>query len=319
MSITLHKRIKLKLILVLLTAIIPLVLFIFYLFDLWYDTSKSLVFQENLAAAKLTSTIIQESFSKASSAAVMLADNPDFVIKLTKNKQEAKSYLKNIIENNPEYSSILVFDKEGKIITGSLDITDEQENTVNISDWEYFKTVITTKKAFIGTPIIGRFKKAFVIPVVQPIIKNDEVEKLIVVSYRVSDLKERIKKSINNHNKTVIILDAKGEIVFVTNKDLLDEKTTSLLKDSDCFYEAQKGNDHLIDNKYLPFLDQRVIGASTPIINYNWVVISIVPINYVFIQLTKVQNVIWLILFAAIVFALSLISYFIRKIRIIVS
>src|SRR4030042_6998466 len=94
MAITLHKRIKIKLLLVQFIAIIPLLLFIFYIFDLWYDTRKTLVFQENINIAKVSSLAIREVFSRGETIGSFLGGNDEFDKYLHKDKNKAKEFLK---------------------------------------------------------------------------------------------------------------------------------------------------------------------------------------------------------------------------------
>ena len=55
-----RKRLKIKLIFIQFFTIIPFLIFIFYIFDLWYDTRRSLVLNENLNYAKLVGENIKD-------------------------------------------------------------------------------------------------------------------------------------------------------------------------------------------------------------------------------------------------------------------
>ncbi|OGF99401.1 hypothetical protein A2Y99_04420 [Candidatus Gottesmanbacteria bacterium RBG_13_37_7] len=211
----------------------------------------------------------------------------------------------------------MIFDKDGQIITGTLNTLPEQEENLNIRDRSYFKKAIETGKYVIGNPIKGRINQSYVIPLVQPIIKDNKVEGIVVVSFLVDQLKKRIEETLSSTDKTTIVLDSEGNIVFTANQPLPDDDAKKLLANSDCYTAAKTGNLHLIDNKHLPLLQKNVIGASSPVNHLGWVVISIDPIDEVFAPLMKVQNVIWLILFSAVVFALAIISFFLRKVKII--
>ena len=67
------KSTKTKLFLIQFLAIIPYLLFIFYLFDLWFETSRSHVLEINLNEAKLLSLYLHDNLTHGLSVSKTLA------------------------------------------------------------------------------------------------------------------------------------------------------------------------------------------------------------------------------------------------------
>lgn len=313
-----QRRIKIRLFFVQLISILPLLLFIFYLLDLWYDTGRSMALKANITQVKLVAMFIDNSLTGGLRIGNNLAHDILLQQALAKDKEVSRGIIKNIITDAPEIASIGVFNRQGELVVNTLDLTSEQEKAT-ITDREYYQEVLKTKKKVISSPLLGRYSGKQIIVMSIPIIKNDEVVNLINVSYKLDYLKNQIEKIIpaSNH-QNIIVLDKNKQIIFLSNQTILAESNRSILADASFIKETQAGKTVVIENQPIPLLNnKRVIGAGVPITDFGWVVLSVEPIENVFAPFFKVQSVVWLIIFVALVFSISVISYFLRKVKIV--
>lgn len=312
------KRLQVKLIFVQILTIIPFLLFIFYLFDLWFDTHRSLILRENLTTAKLVASFINQSFKTGDNMSLILSTNPTFLNMLATDKGAAREEILSIVDKIPELNSINVFDGNGKVVITSLDITQQQEEEVNISNRDYFQQVKRTKKKVVSSPIIGKFTGKQVVTITAPIIKNGEVEGVVVSAYLLDYIKDTIEQThLKNDDKIIALFDSEGKIVFIAKQPYPTEKEKSLFDNMPIVKRVKEEKSVLIENQKTSFWDDLAIGAAVSIDDFDWVVISIEPMKNVFAPLFKVQNVIWLIIFSALLFSFGIVSYFIRKVKII--
>lgn len=313
-----RRKFKIKLLIVQLIAVIPFLLFIFYLFDLWYDTQRLLILQQNYSTAQLSASIIRESFKTGINLGSILASDTDFLTALESDKGKAKEKLKNIQDKISELEEILIFDKNGKIITTTLDVSPQQKEEVNISDRTYFQEVVKTKESVIGNPVMSRFTGKKIVPITSPILKEGKVENIVVISYKIEYLQDKIEKTIfENGKKKIMLLDADEEIVFITGNDFLSDQNKLLLKNNPLIKQIKKEELVFIDGQKIPVLEENEIGVGTTVNSSGWIVLSVESAKDIFLPLFKTQRFFWLIISSAMIFAVAVLSFFLRKVKIV--
>jgi len=311
------RRLKIKLLLVQLISIVPFLIFIFYLFDLWFDTSRSMVLKENIGSAKLTATLINNSFRNGLTTAEILSTDPIFLESLAENKDEATLILKNILAKNQSLEAITVRDKEGKLLSATLELSAEQKQ-ISAADMDFFQETIRGKRTVLSNPQKGKFTGKPIIAMTAPVVKNSETTAVVSTAYSLSYLKNLIEKNIISANeRTIIVFDKNGQIVFISNQPFPSAEEKTLLADLLFVKEVQAGRVAFLENQKIPLIDKNVIGAAMPIDNFGWGVVSVEPITNVFAPIFKLQSIVWVIIFVGLLFSLSFITYFLRKVQII--
>lgn len=313
-----HRKVKIQLLFVLLLAIVPFLLFIFYLFDLWYDTSRTAVLSENITQSRLIAAYVKDAFEQGLNDAKILAAEP-FISNLTGNPVEGRKILSEIIKNQPQIYAVNVLDAKGTLVTSTLTLSPDQTG-ISAVDREYFQQAVKTKRPVVSAPTLGLITKHNLIVMAAPVIKNGEATGVVTTSYDLDHLKQGIEKIMNNNEKgTVVLLDNKGKIIFTTNKPYsADDQNQSFLVGEDFVKEALNGKISTIENKPIPSLGPMpFIGASVPVADLGWVAVSLEPVNNIFAPLFSLQKIVWMIILSALIFALALISYFLRKIKIV--
>ncbi|MDX1373321.1 MAG: hypothetical protein R3321_12670, partial [Nitrososphaeraceae archaeon] len=147
-----HRKYKIKFLLVQLLSIIPFLLFIFYLFDLWFDTRRELVLKENLTQSKLISSFTQNAFTSIINAATVLSNNPDLYTYAQKNNPKANQIINDLNNQADIIDGIAIWDDNGDLI---LD-TSLEKSDVSITDRQYYKEMLNQKKAVLSEPVISR-------------------------------------------------------------------------------------------------------------------------------------------------------------------
>lgn len=315
----LHRKLKIKLLFVQLLAIIPFLVFIFYLFDLWFDTRRTLILQENINNAQLISLYINESFKKGLTLSSIIAADTFFHDNLLQNKQAVKNGLVNFRSKTEDFDGISIFDVNGKIISTTLDITDQQVQEVDISDRDYFAEAVNDKKMVVGNPIVGRFTGNLVVPLAAPLLIDNKVEAVVVTSLVVENLKQKVESNLYlNSDKIVALFDGNKQLVFTLHKPFPEEKVKGLMTDDTVFAKnLLYGKPQIIENQIIPLSEKPVSGALVALAEYPWAVLSVESTESIFSPLFKLQSIIWLIIFFALLFSVAAVTYFIRKVRIV--
>jgi len=311
-----HRHFKLKLLLVQLISIIPFLLFIFYLFDLWFDVRRSLVFEQNISEAKQTSEYIRSSLNYGLTVSSILAVDTHFYKILTSEPETASLTLKNIVKNAPNIDNIVVVDSTGKPIIASLALTAEQQEITNF-DRPYFQQVLRTKKAAISNPLTDRLTNKQLVILSAPIIAGDEVVALVNTSFDLEYIKNNLEKTLPNNSKSTIVLDSDNQVSLYLNKPNPVEGEKSLYVDSPLVAKIKADKVVLIDNQTIPLLDKSVLGAGVLVDDLDWTVISVQPAETIFAPIFRAESAVWLILFASLLFTLAVVSFFLRKVRVI--
>jgi hypothetical protein len=315
-----RRRLKIKLLFIQLLTIIPFLIFIFYLFDLWYDARRSQVLSENLNYTRLVGENIKD-FIVREEVATKIISEPSFYDTLMKNKEGATLILENILAKTPELYNITIADTNGMILATTLDIPKEQLPSYNMQDRDYFQEIIKTRQTATSALLVGKVTNEKLVISASPVIRNNELVAVVTTSVEVEKLKNKIENLLSKSKYAskyqIILLDNTGQIVFISNQSLPNEVERSVPINSEFYKRAKQGETYFMENVYFPIINKKVMGTSISVNSYGWVVISVVPIEEIFAPLVKIQSIIWLIIGSAILFSVAVSSYLIRKIKIV--
>lgn len=317
-----HRKVKIKILLTQFIAVIPFIIFIFMLFDLWYDTRRTLVLEQNLSNAKILSEYISKTISHSRGIASTLSQKEFFEtlekIGLESDKNKLKKVFKIIQQNQPELDSVSLFDPEGNLIESSFDY-DPSKAAVNIGDRDYFMKTVSSKKITVSDPLIGRLSDKNIIMVTSPIIIENKLEALALIGVNLQQLKNNFETAVKTKNQRVFIIGQQGEIIMELNKPHIEDQIKNMLKENVHVLVALKGNESIIDNEKLPISNKSLLGYTVPVEgdDFHWAILSVSNTEEVYLPIIKAQSFLWVIILGSIVFVLSVISFLLKRIKII--
>jgi len=311
-----HKHFKIKLFFVQLIAIIPLLLFIFYLFDLWFDARRSQLIEQNIYEAKQTALYIEKLLEHGLNVASILTKDQYFSKLLTNDEKTAFSVLKNIVENSPYIHNIVALNKKGKILVASFELTPEQKKMA-ADDRDYFQKVLQTKKPVISEVLTGRLTQKEIVILSSPVLLNNEVEAVVNVSFNLEKTKENLENLPPPNGKILILLDKNDQLAFLISKNSYEIKDKFIFSNSPLLAKIKEEKVVFIDNQHFPILNKSVLGAAVISDKLGWKIISVQPSEEIFSPILKAERALWLILGSSFLFACTLITFFLRKVKII--
>lgn len=311
-----QRAIKIKLLVIQLIAIIPLLLFIFYIFDLWFDVRRSIVLENTINQGRLISQTVEESFKLGTHISTIVATNPGFKSLIEKDPSIVESTLRTITDNIPEISGINISNTSGKSIFMSREISKEQKDQTSLADRNYFQKVIETQKPAISGILTNKFRDTQGIVMAAPIIDKGKVTAVVGSFYEMEALKAKMDSVLPLDDKyTVLLYDQDGRLALILHKALPNDAEKTVFNNLPFLakYDSHKVN--IVENEKLPNSTKTYLGAMLPVDGYGWTVVNLISQDDVFAPIYKVQKITWLIILSALIFALSLISYVLRKIK----
>ncbi|KKS97483.1 MAG: Methyl-accepting chemotaxis sensory transducer [Candidatus Gottesmanbacteria bacterium GW2011_GWA2_43_14] len=312
------KSTKTKLFLIQFLAIIPYLLFIFYLFDLWFETSRSHVLEINLNEAKLLSLYLHDNLTHGLSVSKTLAKTPDFLTVFRDNPEMVRRAMHSIIENHPDLNSIYILNPEGQTLMFESASPVPGAEGASASDREYYQKTVTTKKSVVSDPFTGKVSGIKIVAMTDPVIREGEVAAIVVTTINMEGLRSQLENHMTDRGiKYTYILDSSDNLVFSPFHKNIEVKYKTAFNDEDFLDEVSKGRTVLLDYKSIPTLDDNVMGAAIAVKDYNWTVISVQPAQDVFAPLFKVQSISWLIILSSLAFSILVISYYLKRIKLI--
>lgn len=318
-----HSKVKFRLLFSQFLAIIPFLIMIFFLIDLWYDTRRTLVIEQNLTQARLLAENINTSVDHAMNISRILADNEIFTFLNQsgnlEDKTRLKQTLKTITGNIPPITNIALFDENGNYIESSL--ANDSSSNANISDRLYFQKAKDSGNAQIEGPLTGRLSGDNIIIFASPIFIDNQFKGVVSVTISLNQLTDMLSRLLSPEQNHVLVINNKGEIVLDfnnANHDLVTNKDEFLTNE----YVRNAFNDKqsIIDNDKIPGIGSGLLlGSVIPVDGdtLNWLIISVDDSNLVFQPIIRTQTFIWLLILVAVVSSLAVLSYFLRKTKII--
>ena len=317
-----HPRIKIKILISQFLAIVPFIIFIFVLFDLWYDTRRSLIFEQNLSTAKLYASYISKNNADIIGLSGTLTSEEVFNMLLKSDylsdKNKLKAVLKSVSSRHKDIDSVNLFSPDGSLIESSLDY-DLSKSQTSILDRGYFQQLVKSKKTVVSDPLVGRLSGKSVYLVASPLVIDGNIEYIVLISVEIDSLKKYFENALTSKNRLIIVTDSEDNIVFTLNSKSTDNLKTDVFKENYHIKIARSGSNSIIDSEKLPLSEKLLLGYAVPasVNGFNWTVISADSLDEVYLPIIKTQSFFWLILLASTLFALSVVSFFLRKIKII--
>src|SRR3990167_1493530 len=312
------KNSKTVLMLIQVLALMPYLFFIFYLFDLWFDVSRTRVLESNLNDAKMVSLYLHENIQHGLSLAKTLAYSPDLLDIYREKPESGRKSMRYIVDNNQRINSIYLVDTEGKILLFESKKLIPKAVGSSVVDMDYFKKIMATGKSYVSDPLIGKLAVTNIVTMGEPVLENGNIKAIVVSAIDIDSLKSQLEKYMSDTgNKYIYILDRSGSLVFSPFNNIDNGLKTSL-KNESFLKEVSKGREGLLNNCKIPIMNKTVIGAVVAVNDFQWTVISIQPTADIFAPLFKLQSITWLVILSSLAFSMLIISYYIKKIKYII-
>ena len=282
--------IKTRLIILVLTAVIPLLILNFYLLFKDLENDKLMLKQSALHQSQMVSDEIDQALFEGWQHLSAFSEFP--VIK-SKNWQECSRFLSHMKPQYPYYENIFVSDTDGWVRCSAV----PYKKIVNNKDRSYFKEVIEKKGYTIGDVVIGRITGKPVVVLAYPVF--DQSNNLTAVIGTALSLLQ-INKVYNymefTPNTAIILTDQQGRIV---SSNIEQEKYIMQdISNTAWFQEILKKKDRVITLQFMG--EQRLTAITSPkMVKWNSVVG--VPANAVYGPLREE-------LFKSIIFSLLILS-----------
>lgn len=269
--------------------------------------------EQNIKYSRLVAEYLKNSLFQSKFTAEIIAD-----IELSL-KDKNTNFISSIVEKNPAILMIRITDLKGSIMVSALGGDASIGNF--FADFESnHKTVFSSGITFISTGVSSDQTKLLLIT--SPIILEQNtvnfVDMIVDLDYYKKNLEKALPKKDDLNDRNIIILDDTGKIVFTVNEPWpTANNSNNYFSDNELFTQAQKDNLFVFENKKIPHINHKVIGASSTVDNYGWIVISATSVNEIFKPLYDVQATLWLGLLTALLFSVALVTFILRKINII--
>lgn len=272
-----YTTIKRQLMLLLLTAVIPM--FLFSACVVGYVAYQ----HQNALDTSLTGTTSAISDS-VSSELNSIQSNLNLIVSVEDfaDMKDLHRRLKRFVDKQSDWSSIGIASVDGKYIFSTL--KDFGTELPNMVDQDFFKEVLSTKKPAISGFRIGRVSHRKNFSIAVPIFKNDELKFVLVATVNTEFLENTLKRQKIPNNWTATILDKNGVIMA---RNIFHEKFSGE-KASDTLLNLISGKEHFFEtiNKE----GKKQYGTFTNLSN-GWRIYLGVPIQLVQLPLGRVLGI----------------------------
>lgn len=163
--------------------------------------------------------------------------------------------IKNCLKRNRSLIAIGIVNSRGIIIQfAHADPASEKVLIgTDISTRDYYNTVMKHKKPIIGEIVTAKKLNIQTVPIVIPILKNNEIHALLIAGLDITIFQRMIPKNRSNDDFHVIMLDTKNRLAFTSDKQM-DRLTDAesgriglLMKGTRGFFESKiAGHDSII-------------------------------------------------------------------------
>ena len=322
-----HSKIKFKILFSLLLAIIPFIIFIFVLFDLWYDTRRELVIKENLTVAAIMADAVNAYFTTGIDIANILSqkelNNLFKKADILDKPEEIHLILKSVNNQLPLLSSITLVNPQGKIIASSIPFS-EIESDFSVSDRGYFQRTLNTGKMQSSDVLTGRITGKTIIMTSSPVFEDNQIASVVLAATDLNELQKNLKSLLpesSGKNSDIYLVNKSGKVIFSLLKDLPEGESIDL-STLPAIQLAATGKEAVIDGSKLPNSNVTVLGAAVPVKrsnrdNIEWILVSVTASENIFLPVIRAQSFLWILILISTLFALTLISLVLRKIKII--
>lgn len=310
-------KFKLKMLLIQILTIIPFLIMIFFLIDHWYDARRSLILSQNMDYAKLAAGYVGQYLKSSQTMAESLSKNAEFSDNLTHKPDNARYLLHQLVASSDSIDSITVTDNTGHALISTINLTDEQKD-ITITDRPYFQEILNTKATTFSKPSYSKFTGKYVAIAGAPVMADSEIRAVVNIYVNLYGLQQKLSDSTNLSDRSLVLLDRSGNVIFITGRGLVKEEDKSALNGNKFVADSIAGKSVLWENEMISLLENKLyMGAVSPVPENGWSVVSAQPIEAVYAPITRLQQTVWLMLIVAVIFSFSIFSYFLRKIRLV--
>lgn len=304
------RQVKLRLLFIQLITIIPFLLIIFYLIDLWYDSQRTAALEQNIQYAKLSGELLKNLIAGEKFTATLVSGNT-----VISDKKATQKMLQNISGGNAAIIRISATDLQNLPV-----YTYPENNSADSSSFvQLHREAYTGKTTITHTSDDNPDYLLMSTPVTNQNTVTGYIDMVVNLNYYKKILERTLQEDAGRTGKNIYFFDEKGKLRFSLNSPLRESSETAAvsLSESECYRTSRSGQTYVFENDLLtPLSPHRLIGACTPVESSGWTVVSATRIDDIYKPIYSIQTTIWLGLLAALLFSLSLTSFILRKINI---
>ncbi|HSR89576.1 MAG TPA: sensor histidine kinase [Candidatus Udaeobacter sp.] len=157
----------------------------------------------------------------------------------------------NTIKNSNGFFAIIIADKNGDVVSGYNKLASNENDRlvsgINISDRQYFKELIATRKIVVSDAITARVPPYVpTIAIAVPIFgDNKEIIGAAVGGLTLEPLYHLAEAALGSEFATPVVFDKQGQVIVHVNSDLIKEH--KLFKDFEPAKRALRGEEGFLD------------------------------------------------------------------------
>lgn len=236
---------------------------------------------------QMLETNLQDVLKAQLDVMVELSHNP---IVSAMDYQQSEPYFKRFVQDNPQYSHILICDPEGTEIAHS---EGAEHHGKNIADKEYFKVAWETGQPVISDATFSTSTGRKIVGLGVPIFNAKEEKVGVVVGFiHLEYISERIfSKKVTEHGYT-FMLNKKGDFIAHPNKDKLLKENISQNKSitPECKEVIQKMIKQQSGTNEIVLDGQRMIINYKPAAINGWSIAMVSPVQEVYALADKLKK-----------------------------
>ncbi|MBI5181648.1 MAG: response regulator [Nitrospirae bacterium] len=285
--------IKTKLVILVLTAVLPIFVLNFYLLFKNLKHDKLMLEQSALHQSQMVSDEIDQAIFESRQHLSTFSEFP--AIK-NKNWQKCSQFLSHIKSQYPYYGNIFAADTNGWIRCSAV----PYKEMVNIKDRAYFKEVTEKKVYTIGEVAIGRIIGKPVVVLAYPVLdQSNNLTAIIGASLSLLSVNKMFTSMNLIPNTAIILTDQKGRIV--TSNIESEKYTIQDISSAAWFQEILKRKDGILTLQFMG--EERLTAITSPKMT-KWNSIVGIPASAVYGPLR--DDLLKSILFSLLILSISL-------------
>lgn len=271
----------------LLITIIPLVCYSFYSTN---KAEKILKEQYEIQTQQLLSTNLDEVLKAEQKMILEMSHSP--LVK-SMDYTQSEPYFQRFIQDNPQYSHILICNPQGIEIAHS---EGAEHHGKSIADKEYFKTPWETGKPVIADATFSTSTGRKIVGLGVPIFTdNGEKVGVIVGFIRLEYISDRVTSKKISENGYTFMLNKKGELIGHPDTSKLLEE--NVLEDKNLDEHTKQVLQNMI--KLQSGVEETILDGKKVIINYKpaningWSIAAVSPVEEVYSLANKLKADTW--------------------------
>lgn len=127
--------------------------------------------------------------------------------------EEVEEVLKKAHRQDPRFSGLYYINNEGDIIGSSVQL----KQKINVSDREYFKSVVSSKKTIVSEAHTGKVRGKYIVTIATPVIEEDQYNGYLLISLRLDYLENEMK--VLTPNRLIRVAEMNNTELVSTSKE----------------------------------------------------------------------------------------------------